>query len=331
MSGFLSQYRGGGGSQRRGIESFRVRLGGVPGDGKRWPVRLIIAARAFTIGLAYYTVLNIPGVTSAFIAILGSVLLFDTFIAMERLTKGLVDLKRVLRQILEQSAATGLVLLRSLLIGLLFGLLAKLGIPVFLTTVLTMGVAYTISEHTPGNMSAFVGLIGALAVYNKMLAVPDITDITNFYQTVIGIGWTTGSGTFLALIEGMAIGALTGSVTRVFLPRGYRSKHSPAYGLPLDLQPFREVIELERGRVTAHVVVSANSPFAHKSLAETDLLTKYESRILAIGRDGGKISLPKGSDSLYPGDSVFILAPVENLPEITRLLKGEHQQQGDNA
>lgn len=331
MSGFLSPPQGRVAGRQRGVKPFRITLGGVPEDGKVWPVRLIIAARAFTIGLAYYTVLNIPGVTSAFIAILGSVLLFDTFVAMERLTQGLTDLKRVLRQILEQSAITGLVLLRSLIIGLLFGLLAKLGLPVILTTVLTMGVAYTISEQTPGNMSAFVGLIGALALYNKMLDLPDITDITNFYQTVTGIAWTTGSGTFLALIEGMTIGAIIGSVTRLFLPRGYRSRNSPAYGLPLDLQPFREVIELERGRVTAHVVVSANSPFAHKPLAETDLLTKYESRVLAIGREGRRISLPRGSDYLYPGDSVFILAPVEQLPEITKLLRGEHQQQGDNA
>lgn len=300
------------------------------GPEKKWPVRVIIAARAVTIGLAYYNVSGIPGVTSSFLSILGSMLLFDTCVAMERLAKGYVDLQRIVKEIIPQALATGYVLIKGLAVGVLFGFLVKLGLPVVLGTVLTMGIAYTISELTPKNMSDYVGLIGALAIYNKVLALPDIRDLSGFYAALADITWTNGTGTFLALLGGMAIGTVTGFLTRAVLPRGYRSKHSRAYCRPVDLQPFREVIELERGRVTAHVVLSANSPFAHKSLAETGLLSKLQARVLAIQRDTGTIPLPQGSDVLEPGDSVIVLAPVERITEITRLLRGGEQVQGES-
>ena len=295
-------------------------------------MRLIILTRAITIGIAYYNVSGIPGVTSSFISILGSLLIFDTFIAMDQLTTGYRDLVGIIKnQILPRAAGTGLALLRGLAVGVLFGLLTKLGFPVVLATVLTMGLAFTVSEFTKNNMSDFVGLIGALAVYNKLLDLPDIKNVTNFYQTVGDILWTTGSGTFLALASGMVIGSVTGFIARIFLPRGYRSKRSQAYGRPLDLQPFREVIELEQGRVTAHVVLSANSPFAHKSLAETGLLSRYDSRVLAIQRQGNMISLPLGTEVLLPGDSIFILAPIQRIEQVTAIVRGEERLQGEES
>ena len=297
-----------------------------------WPVRLIILARAITIGVAYYNVSGIPGVTSSFISILGSLLIFDTFIAMDQLTTGYRDLVGIIKnQILPRAAGTGLALLRGLAVGVLFGILTKMGFPVVLATVLTMGLAFTVSEFTKNNMSDFVGLIGALAVYNKLLALPDIKNVADFYQTVGNILWTTGSGTFLALASGMVIGSVTGLVTRIFLPRGYRSKRSQAYGQPLDLQPFREVIELDQGRVTAHVALSANSPFAHKSLAETGLLSRYDTRVLAIQRQGNTISLPLGTEVLLPGDSIFILAPIPKLEQVTAIVRGEERLQGEES
>lgn len=295
----------------------------------KWPVRFIIIARAITIGIAYYNVSGIPGVTSSFLSILGSLLIFDTFVAMERLTQGYVDLGRILKQILPQAKGTGLALLRGLAVGTLFGFLAKLGFPVVVATVLTMGIAYTIAEFTQGNMSDYVGLLGALAIYNKLLGLTDITNTGEFYRAFDDTLLTTGWGTTLALINGMLIGTFTGLATRVFLPRGYRSKRSMAYCQPLDLQPFREVIELERGRVTAHVVLSANSPLAHKSLAETGLLANYESRVLAIRRAGFTISLPGGKETLQPGDHVFVLAPVERITQVTELIRGVTELQGE--
>ena len=55
---------------------------------EKWPVQLIRLSRAFTVGVAYYSVINIPSLTSSFVAIFVAPAPFDLMISLERIRGG---------------------------------------------------------------------------------------------------------------------------------------------------------------------------------------------------------------------------------------------------
>jgi hypothetical protein len=194
-------------------------------------VRLIKAARALTIGLAYYLVVRSPGQTAPFVAMLGSFLTFDVYVALERRRHSLVGFWRALRLTWPRALATGESLVSGLLVGTALGLLKHLGLPYAAAAVATAGAAYALAEATPNNISAFIALLGAVNVFERVSALQGLAP-----GELLPAVWPVAAGAFgaglAALAVGLLAGALMGFLTRLWLPRAYRSRTSLAYPEP---------------------------------------------------------------------------------------------------
>ncbi|NLJ25899.1 MAG: hypothetical protein GX354_10880 [Firmicutes bacterium] len=283
---------------------------------ERWPVQLIRLSRAFTVGLAYYSVMDIPGLTSSFVAIFTTVLLFDLMISLERIRGGWDVCKDVVKIVIPHIAGTALTLVYGLMIGGLFAVLVHVGLPVFIGAILTVGLSYSLTERTPGRTSRSVGIVGGLAVFDKTYK---LAASIEFFPQVGSVIVSTIYGTMAAMVMGWAIGIALGGITRLFLPRGYRTVISSAYELPLVQRPVQDVLHLDEDYLVASMQVSPDAPVAGYSLDMLDLRRRYETMILRIDRQGRKISLPTGEEQLQAGDALLVCLPELRRREIEAL------------
>lgn len=292
----------------------------------RWPVRLIRLTRALTAGLAYYSVVDIPGLTSALVAIFVSLLLFDVMVAIERVRGGWKVWKDVFAVIIPRVSGTALTLIQGLFIGAVFALLVQGGLPLFLGAALTVGMAYTWAEKTSGITSTYVGIIGGLAIFDKICQL----EVTGEFLSEAGpVVISTVYGTFAALIWGWFIGINMGIVTRLFLPRGYHSVLSFTCDLPLRLQPVRDVSPVEKDLTLIRLVVEPGAAVAGHTLRSLDLRGQYGAVIMRIDRDGKIIRVPTGDDRLGVGDTVLVLLPRARMPEVIAKFKERSMLSGD--
>lgn len=283
---------------------------------EQWPVRLIRLSRALTVGLAYYSVMDIPGLTSSFVAIFVTILLFDLMISLERIKGGWGVCKEVVRIVIPHAAGTALTLAYGLIIGGVFAILVHLGLPIFLGAIFTVGLSYSLTERTPGRTSSSVGIVGGLAVFDKTYK---LAATVEFFPEVGPVIVSTVYGTLAALVMGWAIGILLGGLTRLFLPRGYRTVKSSAYELPLVLKPVQDVLHLDEDCLVARMQVSRGAPVVGYSLNELDLRQIHEAMILRIDRKGVKISLPVGEEKLQAEDSLLVCLPESRREEVEAL------------
>ncbi|NMB11307.1 MAG: hypothetical protein GX977_03375 [Firmicutes bacterium] len=282
----------------------------------RWPVRLIRLSRALTVGLAYYSVMGIPDLPSSFVAISVTLLMFDLMISLEQTRGGWDAWKEAVRIVIPSVAGTALTLAYGLIIGGVFAVLVHLGLPVFLGAILTVGLSYSLTESIPGRTSRSVGIVGGLAVFHRTYK---LAASAEFFPEVGPVIVSTIYGTLAALVMGWAIGIVLGGLTRLLLPRGYRSVKSSAYELPLELRPVQDVLHLDEDYVVATMHVSQDAPVAGYSLDALDLRQRYEAMVLRIDREGTKISLPTGEEELRGGDGLLVCLPELRRAEIEAL------------
>ena len=215
---------------------------------------------------------------------------------------------------------TAITLSTGLIIGIIFGAMSSLGFPFFLGAVLTVGLSYHIGSQTRGNISSYVGLVGGLSVFDQIIRLQ-----TSVEQLIPEIGiaaLTTFYGTFAALLSGWGVGVVIGVITRLCLPRGYRTYKSDAYERPLSLQPFKSVTISPMIPSLLVWWLIRESEFCYRSLADIGLRTKYQVSVLSILRSPKDIVAPDGHDIIYPGDVLVALVPVEKINEITQLVRG---------
>lgn len=299
----------------------------------QWPVRLIRFSRAVTIGVAYLLVADIPGLTSSFVAILAALLMFDLAVALERrgLETYFTYLGAAHRLIWPRALGTAVVLVKGVIVGLVFGVLAYLGFPWILAAVLTAGLAYTLAESTPGNTSEYVGLIGGLAVFDAVIKMGLGPRNELFFENLGPVVAEAAISTFEALGLGLVAGLLVGLLTRAFLPRGYRSRRSAAYSLPPELVHVGGPdVALDPGQATAHAIVEKDSAVEKKSIAQTGLFEEFGARVLAIQRGARRIPFPGGKEKLLRGDSVLLLLPAGQAEKVMRRFsrtRAEHDEQ----
>lgn len=287
-----------------------------------WQVDFIQFMRALSIGLAYYLAVRTPGLTSSFVAILCATVAFDFFVAMKKMQFNKKVLFRTKNLLLPLLQGTVLALARGLVIGVFFGFITHEGIPVFISSVLTAGIAYTWSDQTKGNNASYVGLIAALTVFEAVIRINILTAET-WLVKIQAVTLSSSQGTFFALFSGWLIGSSLGILTRLILPRGYRTVMSLAYDLPLDLQPFREAMTLDEEMTLAHVLVRDDSLLSeYKTLDDLDPRSRFRASVLAIYRAGEEsILLPVGKEKILPQDKMLVVGPMEEIAQLIRLSK----------
>jgi len=285
---------------------------------KQWPVQLIRLVRAMTAGLAYYFVIDIPGLTSSMVAIFVAVLLFDLMISLEEVRGGWSVWKGVVKIVIPHAAATALTLVYGLAIGGIAALSVYFGMPVFVGAILTVGLSYSIAERTPNRTSRSVGIVGGLAVFDKTYR---IATTREFFIQAGPVIVSTIYGTFAALIVGWTIGILLGFLTRLLLPRGYKSVLSSAYDRPLMLRPVQEVLHLDEDYLLTTIEVGVGAEMEGRSLAAADLRQRCEAWVLRLDREGTKTSLPGGEDKLQAGDMLLVYLPKLRKADLEQLFE----------
>ena len=289
---------------------------------EQWPVRFIRLLRAITAGLAYYSVINIPGVTSSMVAIFVAVLLFDLMIALEQIRGGWHVWKSVVKVVIPHAAATAFTLIYGLFVGALSALLVYFGMPIFLGAILTVGLSYSLAERTPNRISRSVGIVGGLAIFDKTY---QIAATREFLAQAGPVVISTIYGTFAALVMGWVLGILIGAFTRVFLPRGYKSVTSSAYEQPIARRAVQDVLQLDEGHHLTRVEVRSGGIVEGRSLATLDLRRKYDAWVLRIDRKGSTISLPAGEEEIGAGDVLLVYVPEQHKRQLEELFRAESE------
>lgn len=284
--------------------------------------RFLALARALTIGAAYVCVTPIPGLTSSFVAIFTSLLPFDLIVASARPPVGVKEWKHLLQALWPRVLSTASTLLQGVALGASVGILAVLGLPKVVGAVLTAGLAYTWAFNTPNVISAYVALISGLALFERLAAL-DTVATARIAGEIVHVIVTAGSGTFLALIAGWGVGLVTGSLTRLFLSRPYRSLRSAAYEPPIEKRPFSEVLRVGEQAVLVSLRVEEGAPVAFRTLAESNLRERWQATVLLVRRANEEQALPKGSTVLLPGDELLILAAREQLQELQEQFRAQ--------
>ncbi|MFB5065627.1 MAG: cation:proton antiporter regulatory subunit [Candidatus Wallacebacter cryptica] len=289
-----------------------------------WNVCLIVVMRALTVGLAYFLIIDMPGLTSSFVAIFVGLLAFDLIVAMPKFSLRPKHWRELVTLLLPRITGTTITLARGLIIGAVVGGLAQLGLPVFLGGVLTIGLAYNMAERVKGNISTYVGMLAGLTVYDQIIRIPQLspTLLMDMGGTILQVVYTT----FTALFVGWACGVVTGVFTRLILPRGYKTVRSSAYDPPLSMQSIKSVLHVDETTSLMRVEVTEFSPLAHKTLAESGLRENYQATVFAIYRKEKDIVGPKGQEQLLPGDTLVLIMPTEQSEAVVKLVRGSELQ-----
>ena len=129
--------------------------------------------------------------------------------------------------------------------------------------------------------------------------------------------------TFLALLMGWLVGIAIGVVTRLFLPRGFRSVKSSAYAQPLWMRSFKDVTQFGDDKVLLQIELSEESALAYHTLAEVGLGRDLGVHVISIIRSPQGDHLPKGgADVLLPMDQLVVVAPSSQVQNLISLMKG---------
>lgn len=288
----------------------------------KWPIRFLMAARAFTIGLSYYVVAGLPGLTSSFVAVFVSLLPFDLIVAMPRFSLRFRDWKEMIVTVLPRISGTAVTLTVGLLLGTGFGILTKLGLPVVLGAIFTVGLAYTVAEKTKGSISGYVGIIGGLSLFDQVIRIQGILLDERLLADIAGTGLRAFYATFAALFAGWAVGVTVGILTRLLLPRGYKTTKSEAYARPLYLRSLKEVTHIDEDSVVLRLQVGDESDILYGSLSESRLREEFDATVMAIYRRPKDVTSPRGSDILYPGDILVVMLPAHQVSAVVSHVKG---------
>lgn len=283
-------------------------------------VLFILVMRSIVVGVAYYLVRELPGLTSSFVAIFIGFLAFDLIVAMSKFSLRLRHWRDLLLLLLPRMSATALSLSAGLLLGVLFGALTKVGLPILLGAVFTLGLSYSISAEVKGNISNYVGMIAGIEMFDRIERLEYLSE--QWLQDLAGPAGRMIYGTFLALLIGWIVGILVGSLTRLFLPRGYRSLKSMAYSQPLWMRSFRDVIHLEDDKILLQIELSEDSPLVYHTLAESGLGINLGIQVLSIIRSPQEVISPRGADVLLPLDQLVVVLPANQTKTIIELMKG---------
>ncbi len=283
-------------------------------------VFFIMVMRSIVVGVAYYLVREIPGLTSSFVSIFVGFLAFDMIVAMPKFSIRFRHLRDLLLLLLPRISGTALSLGGGLALGILFGSLTKVGVPVLVAAVFVIGLSYSLSASIKGNISSYVGMIAAVDMFDRIVRLEYFTEY--WVQDLAGPAGTLIYSTFLALLIGWLAGIIIGSITRLFLPRGYRSLKSSAYAQPLWMRSFRDVMHLDDDKVLLQIELSEESALAYHSLAEVGLGKDLGVQVLSIIRSQEEITSPKGADVLLPLDQLVVVVPGHQVQNLISLMKG---------
>ncbi|HPT83516.1 MAG TPA: TrkA C-terminal domain-containing protein [Limnochordia bacterium] len=287
---------------------------------KKLAIVFISAMRAIVVGVAYFLVRDLPGLTSSFVSIFSGFLSFDLIVAMPKFSIRLRHLKDLFVVLLPRMSATALSLAGGLVVGVLFGGLTRLGLPVLAGAVLTVGVSYSFASQVKGSISSYVGLVSAVEMFDRIGRISSFTD--EWLQDLAGVAGQLVYGTFLALLMGWLVGIMIGIATRLFLPRGYRTVKSPAYAQPLWMRSFKDVTHFGEDKVLLQIELSEDSPLVYHTLAEVGLGRDLGVQVISIIRSPQEIISPRGSDVLLPLDQLVVVAPSAQAQNLISLMKG---------
>lgn len=283
-------------------------------------VFFIMVMRSIVVGVAYYLVRDIPGLTSSFVSIFVGFLAFDMIVAMPKFSVRFGHLRDLVFLLLPRISGTALSLAGGLALGVLFGSLTKVGLPVLAGAVFAMGLSYSFSASIKGSISSYVGMISAVDMFDRVVRLDYFTDY--WIQDLAGPAGNLIYSTFLALLIGWLVGIVIGSFTRLFLPRGYRSVKSSAYEQPLWMRSFQDVLHLGEDTVLLQIELSEESALAYHSLAEVGLSKDLGVQVLSIIRSPEEIIAPKGADVLLPLDQLVVIVPAGQVQNLISLMKG---------
>ena len=287
---------------------------------KPFLVFFILVMRSIVVGVSYYLVRELPGLTSSFVALFVGFLAFDMIVAMPKFSIRLRHLRDLLLLLLPRMSGTALSLAGGLLVGVVFGGLTKVGLPVLLGAIFTMGLAYSFAAGVKGNISSYVGMIAGVEMFDRIVRLDYLS--AEWVQDLAGPAGNLVYSTFLALFIGWVVGLVIGSITRLFLPRGYRSVKSSAYEQPLWMRSFRDVVHLDDDMVLIQVELSEESALSYHSLAEVGLSRDLGVQVLSIIRSPHEIISPKGADVLLPLDQLVVIVPSNQVQTLISLMKG---------
>jgi len=60
--------------------------------------------------------------------------------------------------------------------GIVFGALTKIGLPVVIGAVLSLGLSYNIANAIKGNISGYVGMIAAIAMFDEIVRLEGLSE-----------------------------------------------------------------------------------------------------------------------------------------------------------
>ncbi|HHY10392.1 MAG TPA: hypothetical protein GX528_07485 [Firmicutes bacterium] len=280
----------------------------------------ILIMRAVVVGTAYYLVRGVPGLTSSFVSVFVGFLAFDLIVAMPKFSLRPKHWKDLLLLVLPHISGTALTLGSGLILGIFFGVLTKVGLPIFVGAVFTLGLAYNVAAVVKGNISSYVGMISGIEMFDQMVRLEFLGQ--EWLQDIAGPAGRLFYGTFFALLLGWVVGVVVGIVTRLFLPRGYRYLKSAAYSQPLWMRSFSDVVHLGDDRVLLQVEIGDDSPLAYHSLAETGLGSELGVQVLSIIRSADEVISPRGADVILPLDQLVVVLPAAQTKTMIELTKG---------
>lgn len=283
-------------------------------------IGFIIVARSIVVGVAYYLVRYIPDLPSSFVAVFAGFLAFDIIVAMPKFSLHPKHWVQMVVVLLPRLSATALALTAGLTLGAVFGGLTKVGLPVVAGAVLCLGLAYTTAERIPGNISSYVGMISAISIFDRIARLSALS--AAWWYDLGGPVLQMVYSTFVGLVMGWLVGVGVGVITRLCLPRGYRSVRSSAYERPLWMQPFRDVTRFGDDMIVMQVEVGDGAPIAYRTLAEVKLGSVYGIRVLSIYRTPQEVISPKGDDVILPTDQLTVVLPAEQAGTLISLTKG---------
>lgn len=297
---------------------------------ERYELAFLTLARAVTVGISYVSAVPIPGLTSSFVAIFTSLLPFDIMVASTRPPVRLDDWKHLLSVLWPRVVSTAITLSKGVAVGTAFGIAGLLGLPFFIGAVLTSGFAYVWASRTRHNISTYVALISGLNLFERLSELEVVETwvvVREIFSTIV----LSGGGTFLALLAGWIVGLVTGSITRMFLSRPYRSLQSAAYDPPLEQRPFRELMRLSGRTMLVSVTVEEGAPVANVPLADANLRDQWQTTVLSVRREDEEIVMPRGALVLLPGDQLVVLTDREYADAVQRQFKAPAPAASDTA
>ena len=193
---------------------------------ERFDRGLLLLAKAVAVGMAYVSAVPIPGLTSSFVAIFGSLLPFDIMVASTRPPVAAGGLEALFPRPLARVVSTAVTLLKGVAVGGGFGILGAVGLPFSVGAVLTSGLAYVWASRTRHNISTYVALIGGLSLFERLSNLeavetgPSSTKSRRPFWCRAAVrcwGWPWGG----------ASASSSGSVTRLFVPAVPRCRAPP--------------------------------------------------------------------------------------------------------